>query len=277
MAKRVLISLLVLSLFVCTAGAAPPDTLPSDAVEVYVSGEPVNMEGLTVSENGVIWVPLRLLSDALGAESVKWDGKTSTATVAAPGLTVEAVAGKVYFTANDRYFYAPGGVKLLHGRTLVPLEALCRAFGASFTVDERSGAISVAPGKEPITPGDNFYNAEDLYWLSRIIQAEAGGEPFVGKLAVGNVVIERSRTPGFPDTVKDVIFDRRYGVQFTPAYSGGIYNTPSEESVIAAKLALEGEFVVHALYFASQRAAKNCWAARNCQVVADLWGHVFFA
>ncbi len=277
MAKRLLLWLLALSVLICAAGAVPAQAGEEQVPEVRIAGEAADLEGLVKVSDGVVWAPLRLVCDALGAERVDWDGDTGTATVTAPGLTVEAVAGRPYFTANGRTLYAPGGAKLRGGRLLVPLEALCRAFGAQYNADAEALIIDVAPGEGPILPGESFYQAEDVYWLSHIIQAEAGGEPFAGKIAVGNVVMERVASPLFPGTVKGVIFDRRYGVQFTPAYSGSINNTPSQESVAAAMLALEGEFIVHALYFASQRAAKNCWAARNCQVVADLWGHVFFA
>ncbi len=270
------IPLLILALFLCCAEAVPPEGDPAEAVEVYVDGARVNTEDLAVREDGVLWAPLRLLSDALGAREVNWDEGTQTATVTAPGLTVAAPVGSLYITANDRYFYAPGGVKLLGGRVLVPLASLVKAFGATFE-EEPNGVLAITSGTAPIEPGDSFYNEEDVYWLSRIIYAEAGAEPFAGQIAIGNVVMDRTLDPNFPSTVKEVIFDRRYGIQFTPAYSDAIYMTPSNDSVIAAKLALEGEYVVHALYFASRQAAETCWAARHRQVVAELWGSVFFA
>ena len=86
----------------------------------------------------------------------------------------------------------------------------------------------------------DYHNGEELLWLSAIIHAEARGECFEGKLAVGTVVMNRVESQLYPDTVKDVIFDCRYGVQFSPTADGTIYLTPSDESVIAAKLCLEG-------------------------------------
>ena len=86
----------------------------------------------------------------------------------------------------------------------------------------------------------DYHNGEELLWLSAIIHAEARGECFEGKLAVGTVVMNRKDSQEYPNTVKDVIFDRRYGTQFSPIDDGSIYLIPSEESILAAKKCLAG-------------------------------------
>jgi N-acetylmuramoyl-L-alanine amidase len=87
--------------------------------------------------------------------------------------------------------------------------------------------------------------------------------------------MNRVASPIFPDTVHEVIFDKQYGIQFTPAYSGAIYNTPSEECIIAAKIALDGGNTAgNSLYFAS---SKNCWAARARPFAMTIGGHYFYA
>ena len=99
----------------------------------------------------------------------------------------------------------------------------------------------------------------------------------MGKIAVGNVVLNRRDRDEFPDTVKGVIFDRRCGIQFSPAYSGSIYNTPREESVIAAKLCLDGANVAgESLYFTPIKRAETCWAARNRPVFGQIDRQMFF-
>ena len=84
------------------------------------------------------------------------------------------------------------------------------------------------------------YSEEDLYWLARIISAESRGEPLEGQIAVGNVVLNRVDSDNYPDTIKEVIFDRNHGVQFEPVENGTVYDDPTPTSVLAAKLALEG-------------------------------------
>lgn len=256
---------------------AEPSSPVSGPLQVYLDGKPVDTYGLAqVTEDGIL-VPLRPVSNALGATEVKYDSKDVSARVTAPGLTLYVPFGKPYFQANGRYLYTKNPITSVNQRCLVPLEELAAAFGAGVVYDAHRNRATLIPGDSPIEPGDTFYNSDDVYWLSHIIQAEAGGEPFAGKIAVGNVVLNRVADEEFPDTVKEVIFDRRGGVQFTPAYSGSVYRDPSEDSVIAAKIALEGVMIVRdGLYFASTRAAKTCWASRHYPVVAEIGGHVFF-
>ena len=81
--------------------------------------------------------------------------------------------------------------------------------------------------------------------------------------------------PRFPGTVKDVIFQSN---QFTPVRNGSIYRNPSNESVIAAKLCLEGANTVgSSLYFVNPRVSPNSWASRNRPHVATIGAHAFFA
>ena len=94
-----------------------------------------------------------------------------------------------------------------------------------------------------------FLGQADLHGQIRV-HAEAGGECFDGKIAVGNVVLNRVASPQYPNTIYGVIFDRKHGTQFSPVSFGTIYNTPSADSLTAAKLALQGSRPVgDCLYF----------------------------
>ena len=123
--------------------------------------------------------------------------------------------------------------------------------------------------------GEQYYNADDLFWLSRVIYTESGNQPLEGKMAVGNVVMNRVKHPSFPGTIEGVLAQKN---QFTTYWSGHIArSTPNAESVIAAKLVLDGgvvEEVKNALYFDS---AANSWASRNRTCVAVIGGHRFYA
>lgn len=103
------------------------------------------------------------------------------------------------------------------------------------TVTKADGISSKADSS-----ADKSYTDEDLKWLAAIISAEARGEPFEGMLAVGTVVLNRTESCLFPDTVKDVILDCRYGVQFSPVADGSIKLPPTSESISAAILCLQG-------------------------------------
>ena len=194
----------------------------------------------------------------------------------APGLSISVQITNSYMVANGRYLYMEDGCILEDGSTMVPLRLLCKAFGAG--LEWKNGAAFITTGGAPIKSGDTFYNSDDVYWLSRIINAEAGYESFVGKIAVGNVIMNRVADASCPDTVYDVIFDRRYGVQFTPAYSGAIYNTPNSDSVIAAKIALEGTNVCgDSLYFVAEYVAASSWVGKNRPFTMQIGNHCFYA
>lgn len=102
-------------------------------------------------------------------------------------------------------------------------------------------------------------NGTQLKYLACLINAEAKGEPYKGKLAVGNVVINRWLSKKYPNTIKKVITQK---YQFGPArngalnrelrnYSKGVYNrnTAAKASLKAAKQALAGHNNVGTRYF----------------------------
>ena len=61
------------------------------------------------------------------------------------------------------------------------------------------------------------FAAGDIDLLAAIIECEAGGESYTGKVAVGNVVMNRVKSSVFPNTVLEVIYQNR---QFSPVGSG---------------------------------------------------------
>ncbi len=122
----------------------------------------------------------------------------------------------------------------------------------------------------------NSYSETDLYWLSRIIHAEAEGESHAGKVAVGNTILNRVKSSEFPNTVKGVIFDSKYGIQYTPVANGRIYNTPDKNSIHAAKDALSGvNYVGKSMYFYNPRTASSSWIAKNRPYYTTIGNHKF--
>ncbi|WP_303740621.1 peptidoglycan-binding protein [Lutispora saccharofermentans] len=118
----------------------------------------------------------------------------------------------------------------------------------------------------------------DLYWLSRIINAEAGAESYKGKVAVGNVIMNRVNSNEFPDTVKGVIFEYYQGIpQFSPVAEGTIYNTPDADSIAAAKEALSGSKPVgNCTYFFNPAKSAGNWIVKNKIYVTRIGNHVFY-
>ncbi|MDF2840600.1 MAG: cell wall hydrolase [Clostridia bacterium] len=120
--------------------------------------------------------------------------------------------------------------------------------------------------------------ATDLYWLSRIIHAEAEAEPYEGKVAVGNVVLNRVNSGTFASTIKGVIFEYSQGLpQFSPVADGTIYNTPSAASIQAAKDALAGVRPVgSAQFFFNPDKSSGGWIVKNKTYVKTIGDHDFY-
>jgi N-acetylmuramoyl-L-alanine amidase len=118
----------------------------------------------------------------------------------------------------------------------------------------------------------------ERFWLAKIIEAEAGVESLKGKIGVGAVVLNRVEDDWFPDTIKEVIFQRYRGVyQFSPVGNGRIYKIkPSEESFEAADRALRGEDPTHgALYFYNPSIVKSSFFAKK-KAIAVIGSHNFY-
>lgn len=203
------------------------------------------------------------LDEASGTASV--EGTEST-------LTVTATVGKQYVEANGRCIYVADTVRLVGEQVALPIRTLAYLCNLSVSYDGsvRLTRDSTAPA---FLYGSGWiYDSELLYWLSRIIYSESGNQSLAGKIAVGNVVMNRLRSPAFPNTIKGVLFQKN---QFSPAMSGSIYRTPNAESVAAAKLVLEGvEILPNVLFF--NRAGMNTFAARNRTYVATIGAHAFY-
>ena len=228
-------------------------------------------------DNGELYLPLYIFADSYGGSIYGWSFSDGCAYVGADGLYLTAVPGKLYITANDRCFFTGQPIIDPEGVVYVPIEALARAYGLEIYY-AAWGACLYGTGYDYCAPASEQYYGDEVYWLSRIINAEAGGEPFLGKMAVGNVVLNRVETPSYPDCIWGVIFDRRYGVQFTPTANGTIYRTPSDESVAAAKVCLEGYLLSdEIMFFLNPRIATSFWIVRSRVPVMSIGNHDFYA
>lgn len=256
-------------------GVSPQELTEQIDTALCVDGEYVSVEVARVQHDGVTYVALAPMAKELD-ESVQigWDGSSSTVTVKSGKLSLTAKVGQLYIQANGRYLYVPEGVQMVGGKVTVPLSVLVKAFDARLSWDAASGTVVVNRGSGAIQSGDSYYNQDDLFWLSRIIQAECGNQPLEGRMAVGNVVLNRVKNPAFPSTVKGVLSQKN---QFTTWKNGALANrTPNATSVIAAKLVLDGgevESTKGATFFDSN---SNSWAARNKTCVAVIGNHKFY-
>ena len=194
-------------------------------------------------------------------------------TAAGAPITVSVNADT--FTANGRYIQLQHRTLALDGKLLVELTALQRIFGATVAYDGETNSVTIDTAtKQLIQDGESFYNSHEIYWLSRIIYAEANGQPFDGMIGVGNVVLNRVASGRFPNTVEGVVFEPG---QFTPVDNGTIYNNPSSQAVRAAQLCLEGVNTVgNSLFFLNPSIADASWFNSALTYYTTIGGHAFY-
>ena len=225
-------------------------------------------QAVVEEENGVATV-----SSAKVEEIV--DDEGNTANVVQETLSMTVSIQVPYIVANGRYLYAKDSLTMLNDRVAAPVRALAKVFNLDVSYDSEARAVLLTHGQTLdayIQPGGSYYNGDTLYWLSRIIYAESGNQILDGKIAVGNVVMNRVNSPLFPNNIYDVLTQKN---QFSPA-STLSKKTPNSESVLAAKLVMDGAQVVPtALFFA--RAGASCYASRNRPYVTTLGAHAFYA
>lgn len=258
--RRALLSLLAALILAVPARAAR-------TVPVQIDG--TALEAVCHLENGVTYVPLRALLNALGGWELAWDTELRAAVAVSGGsrLTASPAAGTVTLDGETR----PGRVYVQEGVTYVPLRLTAELLGGAVEWDAHyQGAAVTSP--------DASHNAVDFYWLSRIISAESRGEPMEGQIAVGNVVLERVESPDFPDTIPEVVFQESDGiVQFEPVENGTVYLEPAQQSVEAARRTLDGEKSLEgAMFFYAPALSEGVWINGNRTYLTTIGCHRFY-
>ena len=256
------------------------DTLFEAPVCMTVNGYYIKTDTPCYLEGGYTMVPIRALSEALCADRIDWNEKTSAAVITKKNTTITLKKGSKTSVVNGKNVTMNAAAVIHSGRLYVPVRFVAEALNTDVSWNASTYTVSItAPNVMVPTNmiGDRGYSDGDLYWLSRIVNAESCGEPMIGKIAVANVVLNRTKSPLFANNIYDVIFDKTYGVQFTPTANGTIYHDPSGDSIVAAKRALMGEnHAGESLYFLNPRIATSFWIVNNRIFFKTIGNHDFY-
>ena len=105
--------------------------------------------------------------------------------------------------------------------------------------------------------GSSTNNSSNVNLLARAIYGEARGEPYVGQVAVGAVIMNRVRSSKFPNTIAGVIYQSG---AFDAVSDGQINLTPDSTAKKAAQDALNGwDPSYGAIYYFNPSTATNKW------------------
>lgn len=264
---RKCVSCLLLCLLLLTAAAVPAraeEAESSDAPLIYVDDILVT-NAFAEEEDGVIYASVFFLSAALRPDMAAYTSDGAIL-IKAEDLEFSAHRGNSYVTANGRYLPAAVREEETFKELLVPVEILAKVFGSSLERSEK--ACYLHSGGEAIVSGEEFYDPETVDLLGRVIRNESGNQPLAGQVAVGNVLLNRVSSPLFPDNLYDVVHQ-------PGQFPGTTVEPPDEDSLIAAKLCLEGAVTVDNAYWFCA-VGRSCWASRNKTLVATIGNHAFY-
>lgn len=115
-------------------------------------------------------------------------------------------------------------------------------------------------------------SSSDLYLLAKCVHAEARGEPYVGKVAVAAVILNRVKSSKFPNTIAGVIYQP---YAFTAVTDGQINLEPDQSAYNAARDAMNGwDPTYGSLFYYNPAKTTSKWIYSR-QVVTTIGDHVF--
>lgn len=121
---------------------------------------------------------------------------------------------------------------------------------------ETLSALGLSTGSAPTFKTSSSNNG-DVDLLAHIINGEARGEPYTGQVAVGAVIINRTRDSRFPKTIAGVIYQPG---AFDAVYDGQINLEPDTNAYNAARDALNGwDPTYGCIYYYNPATATSSW------------------
>lgn len=124
-----------------------------------------------------------------------------------------------------------------------------------------TGASSAGAGRQ-----------DDLYLLAKMISAEARGEPYIGQVAVGAVILNRVKHPSFPNTIAGVLYQPG---AFTALTDGQFNLEPEAQCKNAARDAMNGwDPSGGAIYYYNPEKSTSSWIFSR-ETIAVIGKHIF--
>lgn len=199
------------------------------------------------------------------------------AVVVALLLVIGVVLRPDVVQSQTTYTVQPGDTLWLiarrYGTTVAELQRLNPGVNPQRLMAGQRLTVPAAGTGQTAAPVVGVSRSEDVELLARVIAAEAQGEPYAGQVAVGAVILNRVRSPQFPNSLSGVIYQPH---AFESVSNGLIWRrTPSAEAYRAARDALNGwDPTYGSLFFWNPSKPVNPWIWSR-QIVVRIGNHVF--
>ena len=129
--------LALIMIFGLTAGTA----YAADPIKIVIDGKEVKSDVAPAVENGTTLVPLRVISESLGADVV-WAASTRTVTINTAAHTVVFRQDSSAFTVNGTAKTLEAPCKSIGGRTMIPLRAFAESIGAEVSYSNNTAFVN---------------------------------------------------------------------------------------------------------------------------------------
>ena len=145
-------------------------------------------------------------------------------------------------------------------------KATYKALGMNDSYNALNGSSGSSSG------GTNGYTSSDVYLMAKAIYAEGRGESYTGQVAIGAVIMNRVKSPDFPNTIAGVIYQKG---AFTAVADGQINLEPNQTAYNAARDAMNGwDPTYGCLYYYNPAVATSSWIFSR-ETVTVIGKHVF--
>ncbi|MCL1829511.1 MAG: stalk domain-containing protein [Oscillospiraceae bacterium] len=135
--KAASLFLAIAMIFGLTAGTASA----ASPIRIVIDGNEIKSDVAPVIENGRTLVPLRVISEALGAE-VEWAQSTRQATIKTAAYTVVFTLDSARYTVNGAAKTLEVPAKTINDRTMIPIRAFAESIGAEVDYSNNTAYIN---------------------------------------------------------------------------------------------------------------------------------------
>ena len=137
------------------------------------------------------------------------------------------------------------------------------------TAAEEAARLAAEAQQAALAAQTAAISTEELKLLANIIYCEAGSESYVGKVAVGNVIMNRVKSASQPNTITEVVYAKG---QFSPVRNGSLQRALSSDKADAACY----QAAIEALAGAQPVGGKLFFRRNNGRSGQVIGHHVFY-
>lgn len=216
-------------------------------------------------KRSILWIGIFSFSLLLGLSFLQNGNVNNKPTQTRAGFTYRVRRGDTLFLIARRFGTTPARIRQINGlrRNVLRVGQRLRIPGRA----GRPGAASTTPAQQAHPRG-----RIDSELLARVIRAEAEGEPFIGQVAVGAVIMNRIQNTRFPNTLSGVIYQPH---AFESVTNGTANRPPDASARKAAQSAVQGwDPSGGAIYFFAPAKTSNrfIWSRR---IIQRIGRHIF--